>query len=68
MNTKTRVQIINDAEKLLRKLDDTIGLLELNCLSCDHWNNDPEHCNKHAARPPAHIIVNGCKDHDNLPF
>lgn len=38
------------------------------CTNCLHFNKD-EICELFKARPPAHIIASGCKDHlDDIPF
>jgi hypothetical protein len=37
------------------------------CLNCLSW--DGNRCDKFKAVPPPHIIVNGCRDHeDEIPF
>jgi hypothetical protein len=39
------------------------------CLNCLDWDKANERCDKFNARPPAAIIVVGCKDHTNdIPF
>ncbi len=41
------------------------------CLSCDHWNEEKEICNKYNIRPPAPIIVFACPDYcddNHIPF
>jgi hypothetical protein len=38
------------------------------CLNCLWWQGDKE-CGKFNAVPPAHVIVNGCRDHEaDIPF
>ena len=38
------------------------------CLNCSQFT-EAEQCQLFKARPPAHIIVNGCKDHlSDCPF
>ena len=41
------------------------------CISCIHWNEQYEGCNKFQQKPPAKIIVNACpeyEDHQEIPF
>lgn len=39
------------------------------CLGCINFNKRDESCMMFKARPPAHIIVNGCRDYDqDIPF
>lgn len=38
------------------------------CLNCLSWNGE-KGCMMFKAMPPPHIIVSGCKDHENdIPF
>ncbi len=38
-----------------------------NCTKCIHWQND-EICKLYKVRPPATVIIVGCKDYDYIPF
>jgi hypothetical protein len=40
------------------------------CLTCFHFAEDTEQCNKFKVRPPAKVIANGCPDYDDkdIPF
>lgn len=48
----------------------------VSCMNCEHFKvgnsiekNTNELCGLYKARPPAHVIVHGCKDHiDDIPF
>ena len=38
------------------------------CLQCLHWDDKKEICKTFNQRPPAKVIVEGCKYHDFIPF
>lgn len=39
-----------------------------NCLKCSQFDEPSEICEKYGKRPPAKIIVSGCKGFEPLPF
>lgn len=39
------------------------------CLNCTEFEENSENCKRFNARPPAYIIVSGCKDYcQDIPF
>lgn len=40
------------------------------CMTCRHFTESPEMCNRYGQRPPARIIANGCPDwiEDDCPL
>lgn len=39
------------------------------CLTCDHFSEARENCNKYGGRPPARVIAFGCSGYeDDIPF
>ena len=38
------------------------------CIQCEHWKDKKEECKLFKQRPPAKVIVNGCKYHKFIPF
>lgn len=41
--------------------------LFVTCLSCKHLGDKGTQCNKYPGYPiPAHIVLNGCKDHEDV--
>lgn len=39
------------------------------CLNCEYFGQEKDECTLFKARPPSHVIVNGCKDYmDDIPF
>lgn len=56
---------IQDSQSLIRALQQ----LEVNCTTCDHFDQRDDTCKKYNVRPPARVIVEGCADHEEkLPF
>ena len=39
------------------------------CLNCTQFDIDADTCKRYNAKPPAYIILSGCKDHEtDIPF
>jgi hypothetical protein len=55
-------EIITKVASLLQVAEDR------NCTMCVHWEDNPELCKIYKVRPPASVIVKGCKDYDYVPF
>lgn len=61
-------QTVAEARKVVQELCTKVQAWQC-CLNCINWNARDETCAKFGARPPATIIVHGCRDHENdIPF
>lgn len=53
-------------EELIKKFKHWV--IDQSCLQCMHWEDNKEMCKLFNQRPPAKVIVNGCKYHEFIPF
>lgn len=63
---KNSAHVHQIVDLIFAKLQDE-GYLD-NCTTCMHWNETKEMCNKFNQRPPAKVIVQGCLEHQLIPF
>ena len=71
MSTKLYNEYDQDiALALTKNLVDQIELSRRNCTTCIHFTESNEQCSKATppVRPPARVIVTGCKLWDDIPF
>jgi hypothetical protein len=63
------VQIHGDGLTQLRQLLNVLNDLDVNCTKCEFFDMETEKCRKFDARPPAHVIVQGCGHYVmDIPF